>query len=813
MERRFVLFLVLSFVVLLAYNAMLPRRPQVGKPGAEAAKEKAEAGGQQEKAKPPTEHAKPPAKEAKPPEKEPAQAPRIQAGELGGEKDLPTQWVTLGSADPNDPYRMLVTLASKGAAVARIELNSPRYHELDDRSGYLGHLVLDETASDRPDRGNGCRVQVVGAGTPAAKATLRGGPADQIGLRGESWARKGDNWVKTPGDLITKLDGEPIGGPASLRKALSEKEPNQKVELTVQRDGEELTLETRLTWRPLEVIRPEADDPLSLGLTLQQLDGRKIEPPEETVAVGEEIPGLDLWTGNWELLESDQTYAKFRRRVTDKSGAGIVEVTKSYRLALVPNQMHEDVAYPAYHLILQVEISNISKEPHTVAYQLDGPNGLPIEGAWYASTVSRAGGQAGLRDLVVCWKGQAEPFMVNAPAIADNKNLEKPWEDQPLRYIGVDAQYFAAVVLPQTEHSFYQVHPLRVGNARAEKEARKDLANTSFRIISNPQELQPGGEPLRHDFLIFAGPKKPDLLAQEEYKLQEVVYYGWPIYTWIAKPLVKILHGLYAVVCNYGLAIILLTALVRLCLFPLSKKQAINAQKMQILQPELKKLQEKYKKDLQARNKAQQELFLKHNYHPLSGCLVMLIQLPIFIGLYRALMVDVELRQAALIPILENLRWCSNLASPDMLFDWSGLWNWLGIGWVNQGGGMFKLGPYFNVLPILTIGLFIWQQKMFMPPPADEQAALQQKIMKYMMVFMGVLFYKVASGLCIYFIASSLWGMAERRFLPKTTPASAAKPESRSEAKAKAKAAQRPAASGRDGAAARKKNKNRGKKG
>ncbi len=75
-----------------------------------------------------------------------------------------------------------------------------------------------------------------------------------------------------------------------------------------------------------------------------------------------------------------------------------------------------------------------------------------------------------------------------------------------------------------------------------------------------------------------------------------------------------------------------------------------------------------------------------------------------------------------------------------------------------------------NILPLFTVALFIWQQKMFMPPPTDEQTAMQQKMMMYMTVFMGVMFYKVPSGLCIYFIASSLWGIAERKLLPKTLP-------------------------------------------
>ncbi len=161
-------------------------------------------------------------------------------------------------------------------------------------------------------------------------------------------------------------------------------------------------------------------------------------------------------------------------------------------------------------------------------------------------------------------------------------------------------------------------------------------------------------------------------------------------------------------------------------------------------------------------------MFREHNYHPLGGCLLAFVQLPIFVGLYRSLSVDVALRQAPLFS--EQIRWASNLAAPDMF------WNWTGMmpQFITQGSGFLVLGPYLNILPLVTIVLFIWQQKMFMPPPADEQAALQQKMMRYMMVFMGVLFFKVASGLCLYFIASSMWGIAERKVLPKAaTPVGA----------------------------------------
>ena len=136
----------------------------------------------------------------------------------------------------------------------------------------------------------------------------------------------------------------------------------------------------------------------------------------------------------------------------------------------------------------------------------------------------------------------------------------------------------------------------------------------------------------------------------------------------------------------------------------------------------------------------------------------MFLQLPIFIGLYRCLSVDIHLRQAPLIP---GIPWCSNLAGPDMAWRWQGLLpDFLAseTGW---------LGPYLNILPIITIVLFIAQQKMFTPPATDEQTQMQQKMMKYMMIFMGVLFFKVPAGLCVYFIASSLWGIGERKLLPK----------------------------------------------
>ncbi len=781
MERRFVLFLVLSFAVLMAHFAVMSRlnpRP-APKPQPDQAQQAA-AGRDDAKRRPPPEQQRPkppkdqgqhrePAEPAKGPEDKPPKPVQAQP-------DISRKWVTLGSLDPASPYRMLVTLTNKGAAVARIELSSPRYHDLDDRSGYLGHLVMDETLIDKEIRGKGCLVQVVGPGTPAAAAGLK------------------------PGDLIEAVGKQRITSPEGFRRALATTKPNRQIMLTVLRGSKRLTLPVTLRRRPLEVVRPEADDPLSLLLTLQQLDDRELTRDEATnaVEVGKELEGLDLWTSNWEVTAADRSKVVFRRVLAVPG----LEITKTYRLAMVPTKAINNANYRAYHLVFDIRIRNVGQQARKVAYQLDGPTGLPDEGAWYAYKVSRSWGAAGLRDVVVSFDHRT-PNMVNCPKIAEDK-IGPPWQDESLTFIGVDAQYFSAVLIPQKKDPheiwFAQSQPLRVG--KVDQKMLK-LTDTSCRVVSRPHELSPG-DGLAHQFVVFAGPKRPDLL--QKYGLKEIVYYGW--FGWLAVPMAHILHVFYALVCNYGLAILMLTVLVRGCMFPLSKKQTLGAQKMQELQPEIKKIQEKYKKDMEARTKAQQELFRKHNYNPLSGCLVLFIQLPIFIALYRSLMVDIELRQAPLVS--ESVRWCSNLAAPDMLFNWSGFMP----EFINSGVGIFGLGPYFNLLPMLTIALFIAQQKMFMPPPTDEQQVMQQKIMKYMMVFMGILFFKVASGLCVYFIASSAWGLAERKFLPKTTHQKPAdKPISRAQAKAQARPKPQQTAPSGDGAARKKKQKkSRGRK-
>jgi YidC/Oxa1 family membrane protein insertase len=329
------------------------------------------------------------------------------------------------------------------------------------------------------------------------------------------------------------------------------------------------------------------------------------------------------------------------------------------------------------------------------------------------------------------------------------------------------------------------------------------LDDITVRVISTPIKLEPNGSVV-HKYLLYNGPIKVRLLGQfrgdkavdpvlvtryeDTLHLNTLTDYHSP--NWISTNIfskigwtsllilcTNFMHWLlgflhqYIMPWSYGLCIVLLTVLVRGAMFPISRKAALASIRMQELAPELKKLKEKHKDDQHEFARAQMELFRKHGVNPFGSCLPLLLQLPIFMGLYYALQESIFFRLEPL-PILGSY-WIQNLAAPDMLVWWGESLFFSNP--ANQGsGGMFSaifyLGPFFNLLPVFACVLMVVQQSMMTPPPADEQQAMQQKMMKYMVIVFGLMFYKVAAGLCLYFIASSLWGLAERKLLPKRKP-------------------------------------------
>lgn len=642
---------------------------------------------------------------------------------------------TLGSLDPEDPLGMLVTFTSRGASVQRIELAGEQFHDQDDRSGYLGHLAV---IAD----GNGCRVGVVGPGTPADVAGIRAG------------------------DVIVSIDSLEMLDPRIFHETLARTRPRQAISIGLIRDGRSLNVEAKLTRRPLEVVRPEFEtqpvadprgepcDPFSFRLSLESRDGVK------RADTFEEIPEQDLQETDWEMIpDSDGSHVRFVRKLS-----GGLTVTKEYSVM----SAQDAVGAGRYRLSLTVGFSTTGQSS-SVVYALDGPTGLPTEGWWYAARVSRGWGGLAVRDVAMRFTGE-QSTLVNSLKLADG-SLEHPatavLAGKPLSFAGVDSLYFASALIPEGAGDFSprldEVRPIVAG--AIPESSRRKLVDVTCRLVSQPIQVEID-KPVEHRYAIFAGPKRPELLrgfGVPGASMDDLVYYGW--FGWVARPLIAVLHIIHAIVGNYGIAILLLTVVVRGAMFPISRKQALSSQKMQVLQPEMKALAEKYKNDPQKRTRATQELWRKHDYNPMGGCLLVFIQIPIFMGLYRSLATDVELRQAPLFSSM--IRWCSNLAAPDMFLDWT---NFL-PGFLTAPEGW--LGPYLNLFPLVTIGLFLWQQKLFMPPAMDEQAQMQQQVMKYMMWFMALMFFKVPCGLCLYFVASSLWGICERLLLPQAKPVTA----------------------------------------
>ncbi len=659
---------------------------------------------------------------------------------------VPTQFLTLGSLDPTTGYRMLVTVTTTGATVRRAEMTSGRYLDQHDWSGYLGELEL-------ANEGGGAKVQVVGAGTPAAAAGIE------------------------PGDVIVGMkasDEKTIASAEEFAAALARTQPGEEIGLSIRRgDGAAGWRTVKLVRRPFAVLRPEIDnyrmrgaeppagftDIPSFLLSLNELNGKPLDEVDKN-RLAEVLEG-----GNWEVVAHDEKSATFRRPLAELN----LEVIKRYTLEPVPADKLDDTTYPGYHIQLDVELRNTSDQPQAgLAYRLQGPTGMPIEGWWYAHKISQTWSAAGLRDVVVRFDG-SQNVQLGGPAILADK-IAPMGQGKALAYAGVDGLYFSAVMVPKKPLADVWFDTTEAVVVGTKPDARTPTFTNVTCVLSRlPIELAAGATH-SDSYQIFIGPKRPALMAQymaggdPNYSLDGVIYYGWPIFAAVARLMLMILHFFYSFVGNYGIAIIMLTVAVRGLLFPVSYKQTQNMARMQALKPEMDRISEKYKDDVQKRSQAIQELYRKNKINPLGGCLPVFLQLPIFIGLYRALAVDIELRQSPLFS--EAIRWCSNLAAPDMLWNWSA---WM-PDFINQGQGMFALGPYLNILPLVTVVLFLVTQKMAMPEPTNEQAVLQQKMMKYMTVFMGVLFYKVASGLCLYFIASSLWGIGERKLLPKAQP-------------------------------------------
>jgi YidC/Oxa1 family membrane protein insertase len=234
---------------------------------------------------------------------------------------------------------------------------------------------------------------------------------------------------------------------------------------------------------------------------------------------------------------------------------------------------------------------------------------------------------------------------------------------------------------------------------------------------------------------LYVGPKKLAELRRVGHQLEGAVDLGW--FAFVARPLLELMLLLNKLTGNYGWSIILLTVGVRLVFYPINKRQALAMKAMQKIQPELKKIQEKFKDDREKLNREVMEVYRRHKVNPLAGCLPMLLQLPVFLGLYNALMQSIELRHAPF------LGWITDLSQPDRL-------GTLAIPFVNP--------PGVPVLTILMGASMVIQQRMM--PAAGDPA--QQRMLMLMPVVFTVMFINFPSGLVLYWFASNVMSIGQQ---------------------------------------------------
>jgi YidC/Oxa1 family membrane protein insertase len=243
-------------------------------------------------------------------------------------------------------------------------------------------------------------------------------------------------------------------------------------------------------------------------------------------------------------------------------------------------------------------------------------------------------------------------------------------------------------------------------------------------------------------FEMYVGPKSLNDLRTLDTRMAEIVDFGWA--SFIAEPLFFILQWTHAnVVPNWGWSIVLVTIVINIALFPLKWKGNKSQKRMQQLQPLIKQINEKYKGLKMSDPKKQQqqeetmELYKKYKVNPVGGCFPMLLQLPFFYGFYTVLTLVIEMRGAEWLFV-------NDLSQPE---------NWLILG-----------GTSIHILPLAMMGAQFWMQ-VLTPMPSVDPA--QARMMKFMPLMMGVIFWGFQSGLVIYWLTMNLVGVGQQVILNK----------------------------------------------
>lgn len=404
--------------------------------------------------------------------------------------------------------------------------------------------------------------------------------------------------------------------------------------------------------------------------------------------------------GTAEVVEkSDRVFA--RRRITDE-----VEIIERLELR------------EGYELLLTVDVKNVGGTAQRHKFKLKGVQGELEESNRY--DLHRG----------LCFFREDRNATRWLMKHADGETTEGD-----VRWAGVDTNYFAQVFVPRDYDA--------VGCAFDKTEGEQHMVAT---MLAGSQELSPGGR-RRYETALFVGAKRQEALETfslaEDADLGAAIYWGWfgSVSRFLGQIMLQLLRWFYSLTGIWGVAIILLTLLVKTLLFPLTIKQMKSMQKMREIQPELEALRKKYADDKVKQQQELQALMQRTGANPMAGCLPAVVQLPVFIALYASLQAAVELYH-------EPFLWMADLTQPD---------------------------PYF-ILPI-GMGIMMWANGKLQPTADNEQAKIMQTTMP---IIFTVMMLFLPAGLTVYIFANTTVSVLTTLIFlrPRSKPDASAAPAS-----------------------------------
>jgi len=403
---------------------------------------------------------------------------------------------------------------------------------------------------------------------------------------------------------------------------------------------------------------------------------------------------------------------------------------------------------------LNVDALSIKDGMQKITFSWTSPQGVIIEKTYSFSPDSymigldvtvKNGSDRNIQDkLYVALKGSVpndkRVYGFEGPSVFINDNLEEVDIDDiadkntysgSLKWVALQDRYFMTSIIP--DHSEEASMRLYV----------KDGNLIEAQYLNPVSDIRTGTQQT-YQYSLFFGPRSMKILGEMGHDLSKALNFGF--FDIIAKPCVWLMNKLYSVIPNYGIAIIILTLLIKLVLWPLGSKSYKSMSEMKKIQPLMKEIREKYKDDKKKMNEEVMGLYRTYKINPLGGCLPMVVQLPVFFALYRMLYQAIELRHAPF------FLWIDDLSAPDRL------------GHFAIDHIPFMEPPYG--IPVLTIIMgasMLLQQKMS-PPMGDPT---QAKMMMFMPVIFTFIFINFSSGLVLYWLVNNILSIAQQYYIQK----------------------------------------------